>query len=156
MTERRKSRAMIAAEIVLAVCLLAMLSMFPFRAKAQNPTAEQIFAPMEVFCTGAQKHIKNVLSKTGMFKDAFPLSGEGARQVSKNVFDHSPPADHVIIIRQTGGGSIMVPCVLGKNGPHWAGNQAQRVAVDFVFKRDLENPKTELPEQQQQPRKAKQ
>lgn len=137
--------------------LIAMsiaVSFYATKAKAQ-PTSAQIFAPMEVFCSGSQKHIVNVLSKTGMFRDAFALSGEGARQVSKNIFNHTPPADHIIIIRQTNSGSIMVPCVLGKNGPEWAGEQSNRVEIDFVFKRDLDNPKTEVSEQPIKSRRAK-
>lgn len=131
------------AEWTMIVCIIAASAfIFSVKAKAQN------LSPYPVFCQGAQKHIKNVLSKTGMFKDAFALSGEGARQVSQNIFNHVPAADHVIIIRQINGGSIMVPCVWGKNGPQWAGEQSNRVTVDFVFKRELENPKTEIPVQE--------
>lgn len=126
-----------------ASLVVALTFIFIVKAKAQ-PTAEQMFSPPEVFCTGAQHHIKNVLSKTGMFKDAFPLSGEGARQVSKNIFNHTPPADHILIIRQVNGGSIMVPCVWGKSGPEWSGEQSNRVEIDFVFRRELETPKTQI------------
>lgn len=136
------------------IAMLGVVVAYAPRAKAQ-PTAEQMFAPPEVFCTGAQHHIKNVLSKTGMFKDAFPLSGEGARQVSKNIFNHTPPADHIIIIRQVNGGSIMVPCVWGKNGPEWAGEQSNRVEVDFKFKRDLEQPQTVLEQPIEEPKKKR-
>lgn len=129
---------MMAASIV-----LCSIFIFAVKAKAQELRPGDL-SPGPVYCQGAQKHIKTVLSKTGMFKDAFALSGEGARQVSQNVFNHVPAADHILIIRQVDGGSIMVPCVWGKNGPEWAGNQSNRVTVDFVFKRELENPKTEI------------
>lgn len=125
-------------------CVACLFFVFVVKAKAQSPTVQEMVAPPEVFCSDPKKHINNVLKKTGMFKDAFPLSGEPARNVSRNIFNHIPPADHVVIIRQTNGGSIMVPCVWGKNGPEWSGEQSNRVAVDFEFKRDLENPKTEI------------
>lgn len=115
------------------------------RVKAQEIRPGDL-TPGPIFCQGAQKHIQNVIKKTKMFKDAFALSGEPARNVSQNIFNHVPPADHVIVIRQNDGGSIMVPCVWGKNGPEWAGDQSNRVEIDFVFKRDLDNPKTEAPQ----------
>jgi hypothetical protein len=125
--------------VAIAAGLIVIAAYVP-RVKAQ----EAMFAPPQVFCQGAQKHINSTLKHAKMFKDAFAPSGEGARQVSQNIFNHIPAADHVIIIRQNNGGSIMVPCVWGKNGPEWSGEQSNRVAIDFVFKRDLDNPKTEI------------
>jgi hypothetical protein len=139
-----------AALIAMTVVVVA----YAPRVKAQEIQPGDL-TPGPVWCQGAQKHIKNVLSKTGMFKDAFALSGEGARQVSENIFGHVPPADHIIIIRQVNSGSIMVPCIWGKNGPEWDGNQSNRVEIDFVFKRDLEQPKTEPVEKIEEPQKPK-
>lgn len=127
---------------------------FAIKAKAQELRPGDL-TPGPVHCIGAQKHINNVLKKTGMFKDAFALSGEGARQVSQNIFNHIPAADHIIVIRQIDGGSIMVPCVWGKNGPEWAGEQSNRVEVDFKFKRDLEQPQTVLEQPIEEPKKKR-
>lgn len=147
---KHKPFGAVVAEAALVGCIvLAGVFIFAVKAKAQELRPGDL-TPGPVFCQGAQKHINNVLKKSGMFKDAFALSGDGARQVSQNIFNHVPAADHIIVIRQIDGGSIMVPCVWGKNGPEWAGEQSNRVEVDFHFRRELENPKTEISPAQDQ------
>jgi hypothetical protein len=153
--ETRKSWPMVAAEWALfGCCVVGLALIFTPRAKAQEIRPGDL-TPGPVHCVGAQNHIKNVLSKTGMFKDAFALSGEPARNVSQNIFNHIPPADHIIVIRQTNSGSIMVPCVWGPNGPVWAGDHSNRVEIDFQFRRELDNPKTETTGSVEEPKQRK-
>lgn len=152
--ERRSVLDYVADGALIALCVFGAALILTPRAKAQELNPGDL-SPHPIHCVGAQKHIKNVLSKTGMFKDAFALSGEGARQVSQNIFNHNPPADHILIIRQINGGSIMVPCVWGKNGPQWAGEQSNRVEIDFKFARELAEPNTDLPADEMPKKRAK-
>jgi hypothetical protein len=131
--------------------ILAALAYVPF-AQGQQLAAGDL-RPGPVYCPDPQKHIAN-LTKAGMFRRPRAISGPEAAYWSHEVFGYVPPLDHAIVVPQTDGGTILVPCVIGPNGPMWGGEQSNRVAIDQTYRRGLATPATDEP--QKRTRKGKQ
>lgn len=107
-----------------------------------TPTIGEMLAPVEIRCSGVNEQLAK-LKRMPTYKAARSFGGDTARWLSQQVFNYNPPLDEFILVSQTDGGTILIPCMFGNL---WAGKQSGRVAIDMKWKRGLETPVTDLPE----------
>lgn len=148
----------IAEATLIGCCIVGLVLMFTPRAKAQQ-LAQGDLTPGPVYCNDASEKLAK-LKGNPQFRTPRAISGYEAAYWSQEVFGFVPPLDHAIVIPQTDGGTILVPCVIGPDGPMWGSEQSNRVAIDQTYRRSLSSPMTDRPEQQtkapKRTRKAKQ
>jgi hypothetical protein len=130
---------------LMLAALLAATAYVPFVSGQQLAAGDLRPGPVHCF---HQEAIFKAIKGNPQFREPIRISGQLAREISHHVFGLVPPADQIVIIPESNGGSIMVPCAFGHDGVNWQATQAnriKRVEIDQEFRRDLENPKTELP-----------
>lgn len=108
------------------------------KAQAPVPTSEQLYIPPEINCDLWNGQLKAV-QKNPQFRKPIHIMGNLARDISVHVFGFAYPIDHLVLLPMSDGGTILLPCALGKSGPRWADDQANRIKrteidMDFVRK----------------------
>ena len=147
-TYSRRSWAMKLADVTLVICLIAALTVIlTYRVKAQTVTNDLLFDNRSepIICTNT-KQIIEIVKANPRFKEPRQFFGNDARHLSSNVANIIPPADHIVLLPMSDGGTIFAYCTPGNVWLH------KRIVLDLAYEKNL-NP--EVPEEQELPKPKK-
>ena len=147
-TYSRRSWTMKLADVTLVVCLIAALTVIlTYRVKAQTVTNDLLFDNRSepIICTNT-KQIIEIVKANPRFKEPRQFFGNDARHLSSNVANIIPPADHIVLLPMSDGGTIFAYCTPGNVWLH------KRIVLDLAYEKNL-NP--EVPEEQELPKPKK-
>lgn len=147
-TYSRRSWPMKLADVTLVICLIAALTVIlTYRVKAQTVTNDLLFDNRSepIICTNT-KQIIEIVKANPRFKEPRQFFGNDARHLSSNVANIIPPADHIVLLPMSDGGTIFAYCTPGNVWLH------KRIVLDLAYEKNL-NPK--VPEEQELPKPKK-
>lgn len=147
-TYSRRSWPMKLADVTLVICVIAALTVIlTYRVKAQTVTNDLLFDNRSepIICTNT-KQIIEIVKANPRFKEPRQFFGNDARHLSSNVANIIPPADHIVLLPMSDGGTIFAYCMPGNVWLH------KRIVLDLAYEKNL-NP--EVPEEQELPKPKK-
>lgn len=147
-TYSRRSWPMKLADVTLVICVIAALAVIlTYRVKAQTVTNDLLFDNRSepIICTNT-KQIIEIVKANPRFKEPRQFFGNDARHLSSNVANIIPPADHIVLLPMSDGGTIFAYCTPGNVWLH------KRIVLDLAYEKNL-NP--EVPEEQELPKPKK-